>query len=222
MDYEVVFLGVCERANYVQNLHTWNIIGLKSIISSYIFPFSFDGLFLGFAFQIGAFSERLNLRLVDEFGNQIIGLNLGVESLSMNSGEVVDEPSTMHFGSSRLVFQDGWNTEFLAIRDSGCLITSPGTFYFEVLRGDSYVRAGVLHFVLIPPPSLSPDRVVAIKSNPNAVKAVRLEFGCKQCTSKSRGYASLERNYQMESQGWTWYKELPNFLDAIVEVLMLI
>lgn len=202
MDSEVVFLGACQGANYVSELSRWNIIGLTNFVFSHIFPFILNRLTFAFAFHPAALSDELNLRFVDDSGNEIGGLQLNFESGISDTGfESVD--------SSGFIHRDAWAVRCFDFSDFDWFITKPGTFYFEVLRGSSYVRVGVLCFAIATAPPLSSERVLAIKSNPNALKSVRLEFGCKNCASKSRSYAGLERSSKFELDGWTWYENLP-------------
>ena len=47
-DSNFIFLGICERAQVIQELNSykWNILGLKHGIYSFIYPFGIDGLVL--------------------------------------------------------------------------------------------------------------------------------------------------------------------------------
>ena len=50
---EIAFLGLCERAAYVldgnTNLFKWDVIGLKQVVVSSIYPLQLIGWSLGFA-----------------------------------------------------------------------------------------------------------------------------------------------------------------------------
>jgi len=60
------------------------------------------------------------------------------------------------------------------------------------------------------PPPLTAERVAAIKSDPHAMKAVRLTVSCTECQSKVQMYAALERTSAIEAEGYTWYTEIPD------------
>lgn len=69
---------------------------------------------------------------------------------------------------------------------------------------------GSFSILLVNPEPLTPERIVAIRSDPDAVKAVRIEIGCKFFPSKYRAYAALDRTPDLEAGGYTWYKEIDN------------
>jgi hypothetical protein len=67
----------------------------------------------------------------------------------------------------------------------------------------------MLSFGLAGAPPLTPDRIAAIKSDPRAVKALRLVLGCKYCDSKLKVAASLEKSDKREDDS-VWYQDLPD------------
>jgi hypothetical protein len=64
--------------------------------------------------------------------------------------------------------------------------------------------------VLAVPPPLTSERIAAIKSDPHAAKAVRLELGCSTCPTTLRMYAGLDRLEGLQKDGYIWYQELPD------------
>jgi Domain of unknown function (DUF4263) len=91
------------------------------------------------------------------------------------------------------------------------IIQRPGRYVASVQSSDGDEQdIGEFCCVLVDPPPLTPERVAAIKSDPNAVRAVRAEFGCRFCPSKCRVYAALERNGVPGTDSYTWYEDIPD------------
>lgn len=208
---DVIFLGICERADYVREANTgifkWNILGLRTIILSHIFPLRIDGGALGLAFRAGALSQEIKLRLSDDSYNEIGTLNLALQATSPESDDAVLREG----GPIVLAPTNQWSTVFLSLEKIGWIITKPGTYFLEQFVNESYISTGSLHFGVVDAPPLSPDRIAAIKSTPNAAKAVRFEIRCKSCPTKLRAYAALGLNPKLEADGWVWYETLPDY-----------
>jgi hypothetical protein len=63
---------------------------------------------------------------------------------------------------------------------------------------------------LAEPPPLTAERIAAIKSDPRAMKGVRVRLSCKKCHEDCRAaYAGLERSKNLEREGFVWYTDLP-------------
>jgi hypothetical protein len=69
------FLGVCDRAQTAREGNTqlfkWNILGLRSVVLSHIFPLSIDGLRFGLAFHQDVSETDTKLRLVSATGEEM-------------------------------------------------------------------------------------------------------------------------------------------------------
>ena len=65
-------------------------------------------------------------------------------------------------------------------------------------------------FTAIEPPPLTPERIAAIRSDPNSAKSVQVILGCKKCTSNWTIYAALDRSKEREDEGWLWYETIPD------------
>jgi hypothetical protein len=209
----VVFLGLCERANYVRqgntNIFKWNILGLRTIVLSHIFPLKLDGGAIGFAFLGSAAGRETKFRLSDESGNEVGTINLFAKAVSPDSDDAVLRED----GALLLVPEHGWTTAFFPVT-SGWVIPRPGVYYLEEIASGVPIRVGTLQFASIDAPPLTADRIAAIKSEPNASKAVRIELDCKNCPSKFRAYAALERSEKSENEGWFWYQDVPDRFDC--------
>jgi Shedu protein SduA, C-terminal len=204
------FLGLCDRANYVRqgntNLFRWNVLGLGNVVLSFIFPLRLDGWFIGFAFRSDAAGIADRLRISDNLGNEVGTLNLSSRVASPEDPDVVLKSPGPLLG----IPEYGWIVAFFPLTDTAWIVSKPGIYYLERFADDTWSKVGTLEFVLVDPPPLTPDRITAIKSEPNAAKSVRIEIGCKHCPSKFRAYAALEKVEKIEKEGWTWYGEVPS------------
>lgn len=209
-----IFLGLAERAAYVResntNLFKWNVLGLKSIILSNIFPMRLSGWTIGLVFSPGTIDREHRLSIADEAGKDLGYINIsGGVAASNDLDAVLDNE-----GPGLLVPQLGWSTIFLPLGDTGIVIERPGVVHLRHVTESGSSEIGELRFVVVPPPPLTEERIAAIKSNPSAVKAVRMEFGCQFCASKCRIYAAIERSEKSEREGWIWYREAPEVFNC--------
>lgn len=206
---QVLFLGIAERAAYVPdgatNLFKWNVLGLRNIVLSYLFPFSLPPWFLAVALPAGVFQGPIRLALVNEAGKELGFLDLATSPAVDSPPEDSVRPMNQLF----LMAELGWTPIFLPLGTSGIIIDHPGNVQIRIGSADGET-IGQLTFVSIDPPPLTLERVAAIRSDPGATKAVRIEFGCKFCDEKQRAYAALEREPKYESEGLTWYSDLPD------------
>lgn len=208
-----LFLGIAERAAYVPdgatNLSKWNVLGLRSIILSYIFPLPLPPWHIAVALSQGVLTEAMRFALVDESGKE-----LGFFDMT-TTPEPISPPGTPATlrGKPFLFSQHGWTLLFLPLGNPGIIIERPGNVQVRV-GSKSGESIGQLIFVLIDPPALEPERIAAIRSDPAATKAVRVEFGCRCCDAKARAYAALERDPKIESEGWVWYAEVSDVFNC--------
>lgn len=205
----LIFLGLCDRASYVRdgntNLFNWNILGLRDIVLSYIYPISLDGWFIGFAFHSSKQELNDQIRFIDEFGKQV-----GTINLSRKVGSPGDDDAPLKTDGPLIrVIELGWTIVFLPLIKLGWLIPKPGTYYLEHITDDGVKKMGILQFIAIDPPQLTQERITSIKSEPNSMKAIRMDLHCRRCSSNFLVYASIDRDNKAEKQGWRWYKDVP-------------
>ncbi len=208
-DLPVVFLGLCERAAHVRegntNLFKWNVLGLKTVFVSYIYPLKLDGLAIGFAFPTTIAAEEAKFRISSAEGNEVGTINLMAQAVTPEEDDFIaqkDQPLL-------LLPEYGWTTAFLPLGATQWVVNEPGVYYLEQLKAGGPVRVGTLKFAAADAAPLSAERIAAIKSEPNAAKAVRLELGCRHCSAKFRVYAALDRSSRAEGEGWLWYQDAP-------------
>ena len=89
------------------------------------------------------------------------------------------------------------------------LVKEPGIYTIQSSYNGKNEVIGKVEFHYRKAPPLTPDQVRAIESDPNSVKAIRMELGCKKCPAKLRAYSGLDRSPRLEQQGWIWQSDLP-------------
>jgi hypothetical protein len=209
-DLEIIFLGVAERAALAHdgftNLFKWNVLGLKNNIISYVYPLSLSNFCFGVAINVESEGKIHKLSLVDNSNSEIGSFNLSAQSEPPPEFEkVVNKENPILLKPNK-----GWVTIFLTINDSKLLISKPGLIQIccETQNGKKII--GELQFFLTDPSPLTRERIAAIRSDPTAMKAVRLELKCNFCESKFRTYAALEKNEKLEREGIIWYENIPD------------
>ena len=216
-DTGIIFLGVCERANYVPDGDTgffkWHILGLKQVILSPIFPLPFQATHFGFAISAEAIATPHHIQIVDPSGNERGTIHIRIqnpanEPISSDSiasappEAIVEAPAVMLVGN-------GWQAIFCTIGPPGFLIERPGIHYLRLETPAGPQIIGELHFYAVNAIPLTPDRVAAIRSDPRGSKVLRLEFSCKVCSTALFTYAALERIPSIEAEGCSWYETIP-------------
>lgn len=206
----VIFLGVCERASYVAdgntNILKWNILGLKHVILSNIFPLTFSGLTLGIAFDKNIVQSGIKIIICDQDRQEVGFINLELRHATPSTEELLLKKD----GSLLLVSNHGWTTAFFPIGKSDILISKPGIYFLMIDSGGQKDIIGEIQFALVDPPELTPERIAAIKSDPTASKSIRIEVGCKKCPDKFKAYAGLEHSEKLEADGHKFYSEIPD------------
>lgn len=204
---EVIFLGFTERASLVQDGNTpfskWNIIGLKSILISPIVPMTLAGLKVALASRLGLETE-FELRIKSEAGEQIGWLRINLAPSQIGNGAAVGASSDQ----TMLVDPEGW-MPFMVPIETPIFVLHPGRHRLVKVQADgseSFVGSFVIGLADAVP--LDADRIAAIRSDPLASKAVRIELGCTKCETKVRAFAALDKSQQ--SDGYVWYADLPD------------
>jgi len=198
----IVFLGICERAIYVRdgntNLFKWNILGLKNIILSYIFPIKLRNIWIGLAIYIDKVTDKVDLRIIDKEKKEVGSIRFSWENIQQES-KGVKPPS---YNSMVIVPKNNWVTVFFPIKETYFVIRKPGTYHICLSQQDELNVIGQLVFAVIKPAPLTQERIAAIKSDPTAAKAARMDFECKKCFSKFKMYAALEPDKKLEADGY--------------------
>jgi hypothetical protein len=206
-----MFLGLADRAAYVRdsdtNLFKWNVLGLRNVVLSNIFPLPLTGLQIGFAISATAITpgSPLKFRIVDQAGNEVGTISLELQppaGFPADSG--IDQPGiALPMLNTIVLFA-------LLCPDAPMLALEPGKFEVRHVMPHGEEVVGQIFFAVVDPPPLTPERIAAIRSDPTASKAARIEIGCKNCDSKCRVYSALDPIPKFEAEGWTWFEKLPD------------
>lgn len=210
-DSDLIFLGVCERAAYVQdgntNLQKWNVIGLKNIVLSNIFPMAFSDWQLGLAISaksIESVGKSFEIEFVNESNRVVGGITIAAKTTDSDAEDHalrLSAPPVIATGKGHIV-------SFAKIDSSAVTIDKPGIYLLRTKSPDDSKIIGQIVFILVEPPPLTPERVTAIRSEPNAVKFASMKLGCNSCSDKYRVYTALDRDDKKEQEGWHWYENV--------------
>src|ERR1700722_17689353 len=94
----VLFLGVAERAAYVRdgesNIYKWNVLGLKNVVLTNIFPVPLNSLYMGIAVSAAALMAggNLKLRIVHESGAEAGTLDVQLVPVGQSIDPVLQFP----------------------------------------------------------------------------------------------------------------------------------
>jgi len=217
---EVAFIGFAERAQAIQEAATpflkWNVIGLKQTLLSFICPFSLAGLKWAIALRFGT-DRNLQLNIKAEDGETIGSVGVG---LVASPEELSETATTTHattdgaYVRSMFVDPSAWTVLLFDVNsEPPMFIMRPGHFSVWKRQADgSEIKIGSFNVLLLNAIPLDANRIAAIRSDPTAAKTVRIELGCKKCSSKLRAFASLDK--KAEEEGYLWYENLPDHFDC--------
>lgn len=204
----VAFLGVSEVFNIQRNIdprfRVFNIAGLRMEIISSLYPLPLSSLKLVFAIY-----DFVNLAPFD-----ILFISQGKEIFTVHFGaEVLEEEN--------LKQPHGGLDEMLMIAEKSWIVTSfafaeeqfpfaPGPMMIEVKLKwkNTEAQIGTLNFFYIRAAQLTPERIIAIKSDPQAVKSARFGLKCKKCQDEIKFFTALEKSDIQDE--FTWYQNLPD------------
>jgi hypothetical protein len=216
----IAFLGVCERSAIVRDGHAlfWkqNLLGLKSVVISPLFPMSTKGIQIAIAIYDPAQLPKANLRFKrmgssEEFS---IGMELG-GGAAEGTLEIPGQPLPVvvpkdEVGAVVSVGTASWAT-FLMNLPAGATITEPGRYeVFAETEGDAAMPVGDLLFLYQPAEPLTPERKQAIRALPGRPEFVEVRYACSQCQDEIRIYAALDRDAELEAGGCRWYVDVPD------------
>jgi Domain of unknown function (DUF4263) len=201
---EVAFLGVAERSAVVRDgmLESvkWNIIGLKHILTFNFSPMNISGAHFVFAFRhLQETQLRLNIR--SECGDEVGWLNIGATLIPTSPAPIT--ATRQHVTGYQP--PEGWSVIAFPLTQTPITLARPGRYF---VPDSSHETVGEFWANLVEPPPLTAERIAAIKSDPRAMKAVRVTLSCNKCHEECRTYAGLERNDDLEGEGFAWYTDL--------------
>ncbi len=226
----IAFLGLCDDLRMVpataNTMPEMSLVGLKSVIGSYIFPLSLNHMFFTFSAYGLEDLGTINLSLKDPTSKEIFSLKVSMEALSSEEYHRLEDAQNLEEGEEPekksspipgyLWIPEGvdrpiWSPLPILPGDSfpPLLVYRPGIHTLYWKQNGEELPLGYLMFVEVVSPPLTPDRIAAIKAKPHAAKQIRASIGCRECTSEMKAYVGLEINAETEADGWIWYQNLP-------------
>jgi len=215
----VAFLGMCERAAPVRdpftNILRWNAIGLRSAITSLIYPMPLKGWHMVFAFYDAQRGESFDLVLRNSHGDEALSMKVGVEPPAEASAEL-DSPGQRvldRLEDDRTLVPSvlgSWALSFASVTALNFWIMKPDTYTFYLRTNGAETSIGYLWFGLLHPAPLTESRIAAIRSNPRGTKSVRAEFSCGVCSGQLKIYKSLDPSPQLVAEGYVVPETLPD------------
>ncbi len=215
----IAFLGFVERSAQVQDgnprLWKYNVLGLKHYFLSMIYPITIDQGGLALAIYDPQPSESFSL-----VWRSASGVEVGTISIALPDKAVEGKPGIpltpeiapvlRKDGPLAMAPPGGWMFGVFPTTGLNFTVNAPGIYHLYLRTDEGETQVGSLSFGLIQVEPLTEARVAAIRSDPSATKAVRLDLRCNHCNDRTRAYAGLERSAKQEEEGWVWYETLPD------------
>jgi hypothetical protein len=179
--------------------------GLKNVLLANFFPIVLSSWKLGLAIRRPDPAKNLRIKFQAESGEEIGWIQL-TSAAATPAAPLTGTNSIFLWVDPRT-----WSVVFLDFPPNATLVVQkPGRYFVVLQRDDNNDEViGEFLYLLVEPPQFTAERVAAIKSDPHAVKAVRVVFGCKACPSKFQVYAALEHDPKLEAEGFRWYADIP-------------
>jgi len=197
---DILFLGFCSRAEIDRSGARWNVLGLSSILQTYLLP-SHLAPFIALSVNIQTLRGTGILHILDQDG--VKGGEITIRGQHVEGAELAEEPPdtvTMHPG-------EAWTPVFMPNGD-GIAVPKPGKFSVIQVKDGLEIPIGGFQVIHIEAPPLTADRIAAIRSDPRAAKSMRIQLGCKRCPATYRVYFGLDRDPKLEAEGWRWSPEI--------------
>jgi hypothetical protein len=208
----IAFLGIAERAAQIADgptpLLKYNIQGLKDVALTHILPATFSSVRLVFAIYVPLEAPAFRVRIVDD--NRELA---GTLDLQLSRTDI-QQPKPVHTairaeGPLLRSPEHGWMFAVLPPGDFGVVFRRPGPYRFLIEQEGQELVVGTLQLAVVDPLPLTPERIAAIRSDPNSSKFVRMEMSCTKCGSRVRAYVGVERAPNLEAEGYVWFESLP-------------
>jgi antiviral defense system Shedu protein SduA len=170
------------------------------------------GIKWAIALRFGA-ERNLKLRIKAADGQEAGSIDLGL-ALSSERAGTTEVPPHATYAGSMFVDPTAWTVLLFDVNSQPpMLITQPGHYtVFKVQADGAEIQIGSFNVLLLNALPLDATRIAAIRSDPQAAKAVRIELSCKNCSSKLRAFAALDK--KPEQDGYLWYGDIPDTFDC--------
>jgi hypothetical protein len=208
---KIALLGFCEKFEHVRDqsdIFKWNILGLKSIIWSEIYPVALSNINIGLALNMSQDLSKAKIIIEDVNEKEVGFLELRFSTIEPDRKLDFSDKST---GSYRApIPKFGWMPAFIHVGETDIVIPNPGPYRLVHVENDKRDIIGIVNFGIVYPVPLTEERINAIKSDPFAAKAVKLDLGCKKCPTKLKIYSDIESDSKLEKEGYINHKCLPD------------
>lgn len=207
LKHKIQLLGLCKRfsESFVGLLKTQDseipiakqdIIGLKTIHISHIFPITASAFFFIFLVDKKGFKQKESMQMEIRNSSGITKYSFTIDVKPKNISNLdEDDPEV-----------NGVQLVGVQMPGDDLLFDNPGQYDFYIIEQDGEFRIGAVVLGYQPALPLSSEAITAIKSDPNAYKTVQIVIECKTCKDSLKGYAALERKEKEE--GMVWYRDL--------------
>lgn len=203
----LAFLGWCDGFARVENplthLLQTNLLGLSEIRISHIYPLSLKGMIAVLAFYRLEVGEQFEMVFRGSAGTPAFAIQAKIDS-AQQTDLLRDETTEVSPGA----FMPGWFLHGARI-DSDIVVNEPGQYDVFHKTSDGEIYLGKVFFFHAPAQPLTPEEIAALRSDPFALKQVRVAYSCGNCKKGLRAYVGFERNADLETEGWIWAEMLP-------------
>jgi hypothetical protein len=196
----VYFLGLCDKFNEPiigrvgdHELKRTDLIGLRFIFNSSIYPFSSENFYLTFLVDNNFVSDESLILTVKHSGTseEVGSISISVRALGQGS----KFPSRFTLGAAKIPGS----------------YSLPGNYELILRSATGEIIIGEFDLVHTPALPLTPERIKALKSDPMAAKYVRFDLGCNECHDSIKAWVGINgKEDGKDSEGYTWYEDLPD------------
>lgn len=201
MDHEIniKFLGIANRSRFYER--STDILGLSNLIGLPFLPQCLKSLHAVFAIEPTKHPSHFKLKItytdvdnpnVQGFHN--IDLALDPSIPPQNSENTYTEEEVTGFRSNL-------GMQILALNLPPIVVTQPGIFRVEAACNEGASKwIGTFQVAATNIAPLSQSEIDAIKSDPNAVNAIKLSVGCKFCDDKIELHKTIDNQLTLFSK----------------------
>lgn len=205
----IAFLGAAESVlrlpNVGPNFVAYNVRQLRSDIVAPFYPLPVKGLQLLFGLYGPAKLDRWTLRFVNEETGLALTMSAGLQVFKASERPPI--PGAVNVAPKP--DNNPWWLLGLAFPDELALIEKPTRFAIYSIQDGAELWTGGLRFWAYDPEPLTPERVAALRTDPDATRSARIDLSCKVCSTRLGVYTALDRN-SSPSDDLTWYQDLPD------------
>lgn len=201
----LAFLGFCERAEVVTEGHVifWktNMLGVSNSRAFYVFPVNLRDVQIALAIYDAVIGDLFKLVFRGNEAQQPFEITVQLGSAVVT--EARPGSQTMEKAVTSGLATRGWMFMCSPL-GTDIFVSAPGTYEVFLKDEDSEYSLGSVSLAHIPVAPYTPEQIMALKSDPLAMKYVRIVVECSSCQEKFRAYAGVERSASLESQGFVW------------------